>query len=457
MESSSGTLDPQRAHDISHLLLAVMRLAVQVATYNTNLQGDDGVPQSLVDWLSPTLQVSKFLSNPQHPADIIAVGFQELLPLHLGLSGLSRGVIDNRNAHILQQIESFTNERYGLIDKVVHGGVALLLYARDGSVARTACDVQTTWTGTGPGFMGNKGAVGVRFRVPGKNGGAGETFTFVCAHLTAHAHKLAERIADWHHIVGTLLFPLPDGSLSTIYHTSHLFLLGDLNFRVVLPPDHPLQGSPSAIGQSLTQESTRNTFKEYDQLLRERQRPENRLCVGLREGEFWKFKCSFKYEIGQVDRYSEKRSPSWTDRVLYTTYSDSPDSPEESAITNILYTSVIGYTTSDHVCALQSTWHFAYCVSRNRLSLSSFFPNLSQHRWITFPYCASPADYSPLPDPRANLKRYTGRALDRLIGRIWWLLTLLGAGSTVAGIFNFILGMSAWGWWHVKSTNAAAQ
>jgi hypothetical protein len=58
-------------------------LLVQLASYNTNLQGENGVPQDLVDWLSPTLQVSSFLSH-QRPADIIAVGFQELLPLHLG-------------------------------------------------------------------------------------------------------------------------------------------------------------------------------------------------------------------------------------------------------------------------------------------------------------------------------------------------------------------------------------
>ena len=60
------------------------RLLVQIASYNTNLQGDEGLPQNLVDWLSPTLHVSKFLSKLNRAPDIIAVGFQELLPLHLG-------------------------------------------------------------------------------------------------------------------------------------------------------------------------------------------------------------------------------------------------------------------------------------------------------------------------------------------------------------------------------------
>jgi hypothetical protein len=60
------------------------RLLVQIASYNTNLQGVYGLPQDLVDWLSPTLQVSKFLTREPRAPDIVAVGFQELLPLHLG-------------------------------------------------------------------------------------------------------------------------------------------------------------------------------------------------------------------------------------------------------------------------------------------------------------------------------------------------------------------------------------
>ena len=60
------------------------QLLVQIASYNTNLQGLLGLPQDLVDWLSPTFQVSSFLSTERRAPDIVAVGFQELLPLHLG-------------------------------------------------------------------------------------------------------------------------------------------------------------------------------------------------------------------------------------------------------------------------------------------------------------------------------------------------------------------------------------
>ena len=93
----------------------------------------------------------------------------------------------------------------------------------------------------------------------------------------------------------------------------------------------------------------------------------------FREGEFWKFKCSYKYKLGEVDKYecaissnrvsvlsfiyildSLKRHPAWTDRIMYTTYNDSPDTPTKSNITNALYTSIPSYTTSDHVSSFHS-------------------------------------------------------------------------------------------------------
>lgn len=74
------------------------RLLVQTASYNTNLQGDSGVPQDLVDWLSPTLQVSSFLAKEPRAPDVVAVGFQELLPLHLGCKLITASLsVVNRN------------------------------------------------------------------------------------------------------------------------------------------------------------------------------------------------------------------------------------------------------------------------------------------------------------------------------------------------------------------------
>ncbi|KAF8911067.1 inositol polyphosphate phosphatase [Gymnopilus junonius] len=418
------------------------RLLVQIASYNTNLQGILGLPQDLVDWLAPTLQVSSFLSRERRAPDIVAVGFQELLPLHLGLSGLSKSVIDSRDAHILSQIEKHApnKEPYSLIAKVVNVGVALLVYGRDDDVARRVVDVQTSWTGCGPAFMGNKGAVGVRFSVNGPEGTAGEVFTFVNCHLTAHDHKLEARVANYRHIIGTLLFsPLTGNSKvpSTIYDTSHLFIFGDMNFRLEMPETHPLHFKRLThdFSKAIESEKTREELKEFDQLTTEKRK--GTIFVGLREGDFWKFKCSYKYHLGEVDQYSTKRMPSWTDRILYATYTDSPDTPDQSSITNLLYTSIPSYTTSDHkpVVAL-------LLLPSRPVDAPSSIPTLHL-----------PDTFKPEPDPYASIKRYTGRALDRIIGIVWWLFTLLGAGSVFIGTFNFLVGLGAWTWWRIKPGN----
>lgn len=245
------------------------------------------------------------------------------------MSGLSKAVIEKRHALILSQIEAHApnKERYSLIAKVVNVGVALLVYGRDDGVARKVCDVQTQWTGFGPLFMGNKGAVGVRFRICETDDDAGETYTyvqgfslvpdrssflinfgryrFVNAHLTPHDHKVSCRNADYEHIVRTLLFP-PLGageSPSTIYATSHLFFLGDLNYRLDMPETHPMYSirkSPE-FTQVLSSEKSREELKEFDQLTVEKRK--GTVFVGLREGDFWKFKCSYKYELNEVDTY----------------------------------------------------------------------------------------------------------------------------------------------------------
>ena len=131
---------------------------------------------------------------------------------------------------------------------------------------------------------------------------------FVNCHLTAFDHLLQQRIADYKHIVGSLLFPPvssaePSKTSSTLYETSHLFLLGDLNFRVVLPKTHPLyvkQKTPE-FSREIDSDKSREELKEFDQLTIEKRK--GNIFIGLREGDFWKFKCSYKYQLGEVDKY----------------------------------------------------------------------------------------------------------------------------------------------------------
>ncbi|KAI5121690.1 hypothetical protein M0805_002765 [Coniferiporia weirii] len=443
------------------------RLLVQIASYNTNLQGNAGLPQDLVDWLAPTLKVSSFLSHARRAPDIVAVGFQELLPLHLGLSGLSGRVVETRDTLIRTQIEAHAPDksRYVLVARVVNAGVALLVYARDERVAARVCDVQTQWTGCGPGWMGNKGAVGVRFRLAGSGPGqgrgenaGGEVFTFVNAHLTANAGKLERRIADYHHIVGTLLFPPPPSSPSssgahthtTLYATSHLFFLGDLNFRLAIPPDHAFGGSAgagagrgAAVYDALGDDAHREELKEFDELLRERRA--GRVFVGLREAEFWRFKCTYKYRLQEVDRYNPARMPAWTDRVMYASHADAPDAPEGSTIEPVLYTSIPSYIASDHkpivALLLVPTTVFSPPSPASASPSSSAQPIPAP---TPPPTLHLPPTYTPTPDPYWIPKRIAGRALDRLVGAVWTLLVFVGLGSAGVGVVGLVvIGVAA--------------
>ena len=95
----------------------------------------------------------------------------------------SAGDTDTKSdAHTSTSTTNTTNSKgetpYMLVARVVNVGLALLVYARDEQIGVRVRDVQTQWTGCGPLWMGNKGAVGVRFRLDGmEEGGVGETFT----------------------------------------------------------------------------------------------------------------------------------------------------------------------------------------------------------------------------------------------------------------------------------------
>lgn len=180
--------------------------------------------------------------------------------------------------------------------------MALLVYGRDDTIGRYVSDVQTQWTGCGPGWMGNKGAVGIRFRLKNHpdSEDAGEVFTFVNAHLTAHTPKVEARIADYKHIAETLLFPSTDGSsasFSNIYETTHLFFSGDLNWRLDLPETM----SRDDVESKIRMEEGRIELVQYDQLVKAQKA--GKTLLGLHEGDFWRFQCTYKYHLGAVDTY----------------------------------------------------------------------------------------------------------------------------------------------------------
>lgn len=342
-------------------------------------------------------------------------------------------------------------EDYSLIAKVHMVGIVLLVYARERapevksragagvsglpSVAERVKEIRTATVGTGLlGLMGNKGAAGARVVIGGAvPGQADEVFTFICAHLAAHDHNVPRRNRDWKNIVTRMVFtpesvqPLPvplttnkaasdekgldglteryetvhgsqsqkrkakalDTSSHGVYETSHMFVFGDLNYRIgfnVKPsPTLARKGyegdklKKSDVKRKINQADWR-TLATYDQLSTEHTSPEGpRVFHGLVEPDIRLvgYGPTYKYKIDKEARkraekeakekgesetpdvdntspsnvgvLSGKRVPGWTDRILWASngaQSEKGGSEDFQGVHLELLRSIMRYTVS---------------------------------------------------------------------------------------------------------------
>ncbi|KAG5927481.1 hypothetical protein E4U42_002190 [Claviceps africana] len=263
---------------------------------------------------------------------------------------------------------------YTLIKAHNVGYTAMLLFARDPQSIR---NLEKAEVGFGAAEMGNKGAVGLRtlYDVDG-DGKQVTELTFVATHLAAMEWNLPRRNANWAAIMRGLTFGDPEAILdelrgpestpapptpaesdqgsddhdqeqhrllhdihdrehvqvrqrlhdiSVFKPSSHLFVAGDLNYRISTSSPPSNAAFPSLDPSS---ETYYPTFLPLDQLTRER--TAGRTMHGLSEAKV-SFPPTYKYKVlpkthpdvddedeGQVPwTFAPHRYPSWTDRVLY--------------------------------------------------------------------------------------------------------------------------------------------
>ena len=273
---------------------------------------------------------------------------------------------------------------YQLIRSANVGMTAIVLFARRPAAIH---HIQAAECGFGVADMGNKGAAGLRVTYADEGlsstspGGQRTTeLTFVATHLAPMEWNLKRRNANWRSIAGGLTFRNPkdvveglgpgpglagrlrdsaasaprspeedaedEGSrewllrrgeedlaehhdtlrdISIFRPTSHLFVAGDLNYRIASKTPPPLASFPSLRDGP----DHWSAFLERDQLTRERLA--GRTLHGLSEAPI-AFPPTYKYELvegddaaadrdgtdGDLDwKWAAHRWPSWTDRVLY--------------------------------------------------------------------------------------------------------------------------------------------
>ncbi|GAA5871665.1 hypothetical protein JCM8547_007112 [Rhodosporidiobolus lusitaniae] len=412
-------------------------MRVRCATFNAHLaKGKDlaSLPDDLRAWLGPSADEG---DEEGELPEFVAVGFQELIPLHLALLGFTSPRLSRHIPLILPTLEppsssnsSSARPSYVPIAQRAIGGIALVVFARRDVSSRVE-RVETATVGCGAaGLMGNKGAVGVRvtllpFSGSGEKGGEGEggngVLTFVTAHLQAHQSEkhLRWRNRDWRSIVEGLVFiDERDGRERGVYETGQLFVFGDLNYRTSLhtPNSLPLSTLTSHISTLTTSSPSSSSFTSShrsllsnDQLTHERLA--GRTLHHLSEAPI-SFAPTYKFKLGTDEYTLPKRIPSWTDRVLFASAVGEENVKAEE------YRSVMSVVRSDHkpVTALFSLPSSS--LSSSRLPFSSPFPI----------------------NPSWRLKQILGFVLDRLVGSVWCFAMLAGFNRSLrVGIVNILL------------------
>ncbi|CAG5116105.1 unnamed protein product, partial [Candidula unifasciata] len=179
-------------------------------------------------------------------------------------------------------------------------GICLMLFVKR-SYLPYVYNIESEVTKTGfKGMWGNKGASSVRLDFMGMN------LIVVNSHLAAHKESIKERIENIDNILDGQKFR--DRDTDNIMDHDYVFWIGDLNFRV--------ENMSYNRTLDLIRDEDYKTLAENDQLRLIME--EGLAFVGFHEGELT-FPPTYKFDAGtdDYDTSSQKRIPSYTDRILY--------------------------------------------------------------------------------------------------------------------------------------------
>ena len=213
------------------------------------------------------------------------------------------------------------------VEKVVGTG------SRLGGLIASARALGEEVRGLGLPETGNKGACGVRMMMHGTS------LVLVVAHLAAGQSATSRRESDWRHIERSLSFepvggggaarPAPSLADAATRKADIAAFLGDLNYRVDLPPEETARALHDAQQQQRQEREgtgelvggmadTIAGLLQHDQLLVARKKGDA-ACVGWVE-ETIHFPPTYKFQPGSAEydiAPPKARTPSWTDRILF--------------------------------------------------------------------------------------------------------------------------------------------
>ena len=248
-------------------------------------------------------------------SDLLVIGLQEMISLDPRSGGSSNAEAVNLWIDRLKSI--FVRHELLHYDSMV--GLMSCIFIRkrrgDGGDVKVleSCQVKT---GLG-GLYGNKGALAVRLILNDTS------FCFINCHLPAGQESVSARNTDLGTIIESTKFsPLSPlcahslvGSLSgtTPLDHQHLFIFGDLNYRIMASQD---ESDKEARTDEVLQSINEGTLgKLVDQLTDQRKLNPFHPLNGFSEAMIT-FRPTYKFERF-TSTYDLQRSPAWCDRILY--------------------------------------------------------------------------------------------------------------------------------------------
>ncbi|OCT76517.1 hypothetical protein XELAEV_18031720mg [Xenopus laevis] len=262
-------------------------LKIFIATWNMNEK--KCLPERLDDLLFP--------SGVKSVQDLYVIGLQEGCPCREEWE---------------YRLQATLGHRYILLHSVAHGVLCISMFIRrDLVLFFSEVEHATVTTRFFPMFK-TKGALAVSFRF------FGTSFIFINSHFAAGDSKVKDRIYNYHKIIRELKLPKNVPDTNPIYSDpddvttrfDEVFWFGDFNFRL-----NKSRTEVDSIIENIP-ENDMSSLLQYDQLSEEMIK--GSIFRGFKEAEIH-FLPTYKFNIGSddYDTSKKKRTPSYTDRVMY--------------------------------------------------------------------------------------------------------------------------------------------
>lgn len=266
---------------------------------------------------------------------LYVIGFQETDPFTAkNLSVSNNSTLENTLDLIISALGG--PNKFKIVSASQMLGLLLIVIA-ESALADQFRVKETSNTGTGLfGIWGNKGAVYTKLEFGGDAaiGLKGTELNFINCHLAAGESDTDLQRRKWElQEIGNKAKIPGLAKDEYIADQSITFLLGDLNYRVDLDPD---------LVQSFSDTNEIETILAHDQL----QHKSNLLSSNLFSEQEITFLPTYKYTVGTekfdftpLSSGAKARTPSYTDRILFTV---------NERLTPVAYNSIQDYTLSDH-------------------------------------------------------------------------------------------------------------